>query len=59
MGWKNIFTGEVNKYIIKGEHLDIMYGSAAAQIAEILNEELKPDSITKHNPLLEPELTNS
>ncbi|HEV8083743.1 MAG TPA: amino acid adenylation domain-containing protein, partial [Chitinophagaceae bacterium] len=42
MGWKNIFTGEVNKYIIKGEHLDIMNGSSAAQIAEILNEELKP-----------------
>ncbi len=46
MGWKNIFTGEVNKYIIKGEHLDIMYGSAAAQIAEILNEELKPNSLS-------------
>jgi amino acid adenylation domain-containing protein len=59
MGWKNIFTGEVNKYIIKGEHLNIMNGSAAAQIAEILNEELKPDSITKHIPLREPELINS
>ena len=41
MGWSEIFTGEVKKFIIKGEHIDIMVSpSAASQIAEILNREL-------------------
>jgi thioesterase domain-containing protein/acyl carrier protein len=40
MGWDENFTGEVKKYKIPGEHLSIMTGAQAAQIAEILNVEL-------------------
>ena len=41
MGWSEIFTGEVKKFIIEGDHLAMMASPiAAAQIAEILNTDL-------------------
>ncbi len=41
MGWNEIFTGEVKKFIIEGEHLGLMVGPAStAKMAEILNKEL-------------------
>ena len=42
MGWNEVFTGEVKKYIIEGDHLGMMASpDAAAQMAEILNADLK------------------
>ena len=41
MGWSEIFTGEVKKFVIKGDHLEMMASPvAAAQMAEILNKGL-------------------
>ncbi len=40
MGWGEIFTGDVKKYIIESDHLSIIGGPAAVQIAQHLNEEL-------------------
>jgi thioesterase domain-containing protein/aryl carrier-like protein len=40
MGWSELFSGEVKRYIIEGDHLAVMSGTAAAQIAEILNSVL-------------------
>ncbi|MEJ7675689.1 MAG: thioesterase domain-containing protein [Chitinophagaceae bacterium] len=41
MGWGDVFTGEVKKFIIEGEHGNIMFNSSEAkQIAEILRTNL-------------------
>ncbi len=41
MGWSEIFTGEVKKFVVNGEHLGLMINSdSTAQIAKILNTEL-------------------
>lgn len=50
MGWDEVFTGEVKKYIIEGDHLSMM-GSpvAAAQMAKILNANLKDVKIIIHD----------
>ncbi|MGI8581610.1 MAG: hypothetical protein ACR2KX_05430 [Chitinophagaceae bacterium] len=41
MGWSEIFTGEVKKFVVNGEHLGLMIDSdSTAQIAKILNTEL-------------------
>ena len=41
MGWSKTLTGDVKKYTIKGEHIEIMTSpSVAAQIAGILNSDL-------------------
>ena len=49
MGWDKIFTGEVKKFIIEGEHIDIMVSPvAAAQISKILNTNLN-ETNTAHS----------
>jgi amino acid adenylation domain-containing protein len=41
MGWKETLTGDVKKFIIKGDHLGMMASPiAAAEMAEILNTNL-------------------
>jgi thioesterase domain-containing protein/acyl carrier protein len=37
MGWSEVFTGEVEKFVIKGEHLSIFMEPGASKIAENLN----------------------
>ena len=37
MGWSEVFTGEVEKFIIQGEHLSIFLEPGASTIAEKLN----------------------
>jgi amino acid adenylation domain-containing protein len=37
MGWSEVFTGDVEKFIIKGEHLSIFFEPGASEIAEKLN----------------------
>lgn len=41
MGWSEKFTGEVEKFIIEGEHLGIFFEPGASKIAEKLNPVLE------------------
>ena len=49
MGWSKVFTGDVKKYMIEGDHLEMMVNPvAAAQMAEILNRELIHTNTVDH-----------
>ena len=50
MGWKQIFQGEVKKVILQGEHLNVMTGPSAAQIAESIDSFLTKEETKEREP---------